>query len=265
MFLTNSMNTKPLFFLFLVLLLSSCGSGLKVIGSNKANGAFSAKDIIQIHKKASPNFTTLAARIQVSYEDEKKAQSITVSLRMEKDENIWIKASLLGITLSKVLITPNRVSYYETITNTYFDGDFALLSKWLGVEINFEKAQAILLGQSIFNLNASEYASMVVQNKYKLQPKQQPQNFIHTLVLYPENFKVDSVTLSQPNDKRLLIIKYGEYQNLEGSFYPSEIVINSEEEGGNTKCELNYKKIDLNVSVSFPFTIPQGYEKIQFN
>ena len=103
----------------------------------------SSKDIIKTHDAAVPDFLTLAARMHVVYENEKKHQSITVSLRMEKDEKIWIKASLLGITMAKVLITPETVSYYETISNTYFDGDFRLLSDWLGTEIDFEKAQSI--------------------------------------------------------------------------------------------------------------------------
>lgn len=259
------MNAKPIFSLFLVILLGGCKTGLVVTGSNEANRNFSAKEIIQIHEKASPKFNTLASRIQVSYEDEKKSQSVTVSLRMEKDKTIWIKASLIGITLAKVLITPDRVSYYETISNTYFDGDFELLSNWLGTEIDFEKAQAILLGQSIFDLTVSRYKSSVIQNKYKLEPKGQPQNFIHSILLYPTNFKVASGTLSQPNNNRLLTINYDEYQTVEGFFFPSEIVINAKENEKYSTYELKYRKIDLNVSISFPFTIPQGYEEIQFD
>ena len=70
-------------------------------------------------------------------------------------------------------------------------------------------------------------------------------------------------TLSQPNDNRLLSVNYGEYQLLEGSYYPSEITINATEGDSKTKIEVNYRKIDLNVSVSFPFTIPNGYEEIE--
>ncbi|WP_034260134.1 DUF4292 domain-containing protein [Altibacter lentus] len=246
-----------------VYLLSSCGAGKGAGAGNNANAALSVKEIMAAHQMASPNFSTLAARLQVVYEDDSKLQSITVSLRMEKDKTIWIKASLLGITLSKVLITPDRVSYYETIGNTYFDGDFSLLSTWLGTEINFEKAQAILLGQSIFNVDTATYTSKVYQNKYQVAPKKQPLDFIHYLLLHPQNYKVASGSLSQPSEKRLLTIRYGEYQQIGNDFYPSDILINASEEDTNTKIELNYKDIDLNVSLSFPFTIPEGYEEIQ--
>jgi hypothetical protein len=257
------MKKCPIVASIIVLLFTACGTGRGVTGSHKANSNLSTKNIIATHQATSPDFKTLAARVQVVYEEEDKLQSITVSLRMEKDRTIWIKASLLGITLSKVLITPQRVSYYETISGTYFEGDFTLLSEWLGTEIDFEKAQAILLGQSIFSLDDFDYVSDVIQNKYKLQPLPQPLNFIHSIMLYPENFKIASETLSQPDDSRLLSVRYEAYQLLEGSFYPSEIEIDASEKDSKTKIRMSYKKIDLNVDLSFPFEIPDGYEEIR--
>lgn len=255
------MKIKALYFTLIVLVLTSCGGAKKITNIEEA----SAKQVIAAHNAAKPDFKTLAGRMKLVYETEDKLQSITVSLRMEKDKNIWIKASILGITISKVLITPTRVSYYETIGKTYFEGDFALLGEWLGTPINFQQTQNLLLGQSIFTLNPSDYNTEIFQNKFKLLPKQQPENFIHSLFLNPENFKIASETLSQPNDERLLSIRYGDYQELEGQFYPQSIMINTSEKGEATKIEINYRKIDLNANVSFPFDIPQGYEEIQLN
>lgn len=254
------MKLTPICVLLLVVL-ASCGGTKNIIDIENA----SAKEVITRHKQAAPDFNTLAARVQLAYETDEKMQRITVSLRMEKDKNIWIKASIIGITLAKVLITPERVSYYETIGKTYFEGDFTLLGDWIGTPINFEQAQHLLLGQSIFTLKPSKYTSEIFQNKFKIQPKQQPQNFIHSLFLNPENFKIASETLSQPNQERLLNIRYGDYQKLEGQFFPSSIWIDTSEKGEKTKIEINYKKVDLNVNVSFPFTIPQDYEEIQLN
>ena len=230
------MKIKQFFFLFPIVAFLSCGSGKTVTKDGVKLSA--VKDIVSSHYGAKPNFTTLASRVQVHYEDETKSQSITASLRMERDKVIWIKASILGITLAKVLITPDQVSYYESISNTYFEGDFALLSEILGTEINFQKAQDILLGQSIFSLNSGDYKVGLVQNKYKFLPKNQAQNFIYSILLNTDNFKVNSETLSQPKDQRLLTVKYGEYREVEGKFYPSEIKINATEKEPKKKIEL---------------------------
>ncbi len=251
--------------LMLILLLASCKSANIVSGSELANARLEAKEIIATHNDASPNFNTLAGRIKVQYEDEKKSQSITVSLRMQKDEKIWIKASLLGITLAKVMVTPESVQYYETLSNTYFDGDFSLLSEWLGTEVDFEKTQAILLGQTMFDLDKSSYTSEVVNNQYRLLPRRQLENFIHSLFLNPDNFKVASASVTQPWDDRELSVNYGPYQQIEGRYFPSEVLINTAEGEDRTKVEVTYRKIDLNVAISFPFSIPSGYEQIDLS
>jgi hypothetical protein len=250
--------------LFISLFITSCGGGKIAVGSETANKNLSPKNIIKSHDEAIPNFSTIAARIQVRYESIREVQSLTVSLRMEKDQKIWIKASLLGITLAKLYITPEAVSYYETISNTYFKGDYSLLSEWLGTEIDFEKAQKILLGQSIFDLN-NKYVSDVVANKYMLQPKMQTDNFIHFLLVNPDNFKIASESLSQPIDERIFTINYGAYQNLEGSYFPLDFRIIATQKEKKTQIAVNFKKIDYNVSIRFPFTIPKGYEEMQLN
>ncbi|MCF6306621.1 MAG: DUF4292 domain-containing protein [Flavobacteriaceae bacterium] len=254
------------FFLYVSALLFfiSCGGGKTVIGSEKANHSLSTKEIIKTHNSALPEFNTIAARMHVLYKNGDDMQSLTVSMRMEKDQKIWIKASLIGITLAKLYITPETVSYYETISNTYFDGDFSLLSNWLGTDIDFQKAQAILLGQSIFDLD-NKYKTEIIVNKYKLQPKAQSQNFIHSLLINPDNFKIASETLSQPMNNRMFTINYGPYQNLKGGFYPSKIKIIATQKEDITKIVVNFKKIDYNVSIRFPFNIPNGYKEIELD
>lgn len=246
-------------YLILILFFTSCG-GAKV--ASKAE-KLPVKEVLTLHKSAFPEFKTLAGRVQLAYETESKQQRITVSLRMEKDKAIWVKASILGITLAKVMITPENVRYYETFGKTYFEGDFSLLGEWIGTPINFQQAQDLLMGQSIFSLNPSDYSSEIFENKYKIQPKKQPRNFIHSLFLNPENYKVASETLSQPELDRHLNVRYGDYQMVQGQYFPVDISIISTEAQEQTKIDLVYKKIDLNVDISFPFEIPSGYQRIQ--
>lgn len=246
------------------LILTGC-KGTKSVAIDEVNSKISISTLIDSHKAALPNFKTLASRVQVMYDDGTKSQSITVNLRMEKDQVIWLKASLLGITLAKALITPEHVSYYETISNTFFEGDFRLLSDWLGTELNFEKAQSILLGQSIFSLDDSDYKVSVSGKRYKIQPRRQPQDFIHSLFLNPSSFKVESGSLSQPNEGRLFSINYGPYQQLEGGYYPTDIHIDATDGGDKTKISVSYKNIDINPSVGFPYDIPEGFEQIRIS
>ena len=260
---TNMKQTHIILLGFLSLLISACGGIKPVTGSSTADNSLTAKAIIASHSNAEPSFNTLAARMYVAYEDEKKSQGITISLRMQKDEKIWIKASLLGVTIAKALITKNSVQYYETISNTYFDGDFELLSNWLGTDINFEKAQAILLGQSVFNLSANNYTTAVIINKYRLQPKKPLGDFYFSVLLNPDTFKVSHESVSQPSEMRQLEVQYGQYQIVDGQLFPTTLEVNTEDEGKKTKIKMEYRKIDLNPAINFSFNTPNGYAPIE--
>lgn len=247
------------------LLLCSCGSARLINGSTAANPGFSIKDIIKTHNAADPVFTTLAAKVKVEYEDSKSSQNITVSLRMEKNKTIWIKASILGITLSKAMITPNRVQYYERLSNTFFDGDFALISDWLGTEIDFQKAQNILLGQSIFNLDDQPYQNKVEDNQYKLEPKKSMALFTHFLALNPNFFKIASQGIDQQSEGRKLRMYYPYYQEVSGQVLPKKVVIKASESDAITTLEIDFRSVDLNIPIRFPFTMPEGLREIQLD
>lgn len=254
------MRFKPLFVL-LLLILTACG-GAKV-DSPKAIEKLATKEVVSFHNAAFPEYETLAGRMRLAYETDGSGQRVSVTYRMKKDEIIWAKASILGITIAKVYITPTSVSYYETIGRTYFEGDFSLLSDWLGTPIDFQQTQNLLLGQSIFPLSPQNYTSELFKGTFKIEPKKQPQNFIHSLFLNPANFKIVSATVSQPDYNRFLNVQYKDYQNIEGRFFPTNISIVNTEETEQTKIEINYRKIDLNVNINFPFEIPSGYKQIK--
>ena len=47
-------------------------------------------------------------------------------------KSFGLTLKFFGIPMAKALITPTRVSYYEKINNTYFDGDYSILTKMIG-------------------------------------------------------------------------------------------------------------------------------------
>ncbi|MEX0997250.1 MAG: DUF4292 domain-containing protein [Flavobacteriaceae bacterium] len=254
---------KAATFIFLSTLLLSCGTAKKA--STAIDAGMSAKDLIDLHKKSEARFKTLASRIQVNYDDGESSQSVTVSLRMQKDETIWVSASILGITMAKLLITPEKVSYYETIDKTYFDGDFSLLSRWLGVDIDFEMAQNILLGNAVFDLNDKNYLVSVTDTHYKLTPKKQQELFQHIFLINTSNFRMASQQIAQPNEQRVLTVDYSSYQEAGNHIYPKEIRLNAIEQSKQTRIVLDYRNIDVNPVLTFPFNIPRGYQEINLD
>src|SRR5690606_19315488 len=110
---------------------------------------------------------------------------------------IWLSAQLLGIPLAKALITRDRVSYFEKIGGTYFDGDYSLISQWLGTPLDFDKLQNLLLGQTIYDLREDRYMLTESTRGYQLVPSNEAEAIKKMFLLDPQNFKATAQQLSQ--------------------------------------------------------------------
>jgi hypothetical protein len=209
-------------------------------------------------------FNTLAARMKVRYKDRKNSQSVTVSLRMDKGKTIWMSASILGISLAKAKVTPTSVSYYEKIGRTYFDGDFEFLSEYFGVNMDFEQLERLLVGETVYDLREGKYAIDQVDNQYQITPKKQLEILNLFFFLEPENFILKKQRVTQPKDNLSLNVDYREHQQLEGFTFPQNIYIEVLENADKTIIDLEYKSVERNVDLRFPFTIPSGYKEIKF-
>jgi len=254
---------KKAFYPICVLLFffSSCKSPR--VANSSVVKKLKADKIISNHYNQAFNFNTLNAKVKVKYDDGKKAFAPNVTIRMKKDEVIWISSKLLGITIAKVLITPTKVQYYEKLGSTFFEGDFEVLSNWLGMPLNFEKVQQLLLGQSLFDLQEDRYNSKIVEEKYQLKPKKKGLLFERLFLIHPNSFKMSIQQLSQPSEQRDVKIKYLQYQKIGNQDFPKEIYILAAQGAEKTNINLIYKMVDYNAKVGFPYKVPTGYQEVK--
>lgn len=242
----------------LTFFLLSCKS-TKVVSDGAPDERMTAKAIIRNHYREQSDFRTLSGRMHIDFSDGESSQSITVSLRMEKDKAIWISAPL-GVV--KAYITPTRVSFYNKLQNEYFDGDFSYLSQYLGTELDFQKVQNLLLGQALFDLREDKYRAEVQDGKYELKPETAQDLFKAFYRLDPGNFKITAQQLSQPLLKRLLEIRYSGYERKGQHVLPGDISITAIDTNQRNVIELAYRNVELDRPVNLPYEIPKGYEEI---
>ena len=247
--------------LLLILGLSvGCRSTKTLTSTAEIDKSMTAKQIIRENSKQEVRFKTLQAKVRVDYTEGNSSNGATVNLRIEKDKVIWMSAPL---GLARLMITQDSVRFYEKLNNQYFDGDFSLLTKILGTEIDFEKIQNILLGEAIFNLKDDTYIMVPNEESYVLQPKDQRALFELFFLINPGFFKLDSQQLFQPNEKRMLQIDYKKYQEVSKQIFPENIRIIAVENNKEIIIDLDLKAITLNGEVRFPFSIPSGYKEIE--
>lgn len=242
----------------LLVFVISCKSN-KVLTDGTINENLSTKAIIKTHYQNEINFKTLSGKMKIDYSNGEDSQGVAVSLRMEKDKAIWISAPF---SVVKAYITPDRVTFYNKLENNYFDGDFSYLSNLLGTELDFQKVQNLLLGQALLNLNEDKYDLEIADKNYQLKPRKAAALFKILFQIEPKNFKIATQQLSQPLKKRLLEIDYQNYQKINQYILPNSIFITAIDKDVKNTIAIEYRNIEFNSLLKFPYKIPKGYKEI---
>ena len=249
-----------LFFGFLV----SCSAKKAVIAETPANNKLSADKIIDNHYKNKLNFNTLYIKSSVNYRDPNQSQNVTAEIKIKKDEIILVSIRILGITMAKALITPEKVQYYEKLNSSYFDGNYSALSKLLGTDLDFQKVQNLLLGQAFDNLKTGKYNLSLENNKYKLESVSNTDS-IKTFYLSGNNYLINKEEISQPALERMLQVIYQDRKSAEEFYLPTGIAIEANQKSEKTTININYNSISFNEELSFPYSVPNSYERIFIN
>ena len=249
--------SKIVFCISLLMFLGSCKSK-RAVANGEVNRSLSTKKIIQKHYENSLDFETMSGKVKIDYQDGEQGQGVTVSLRMKKDSAIWISAPL---GMFKAYITPEQVSFYNRLENEYFEGDFTYLTELLGSEMDFEKVQNLLIGNTVLDLRENKYISYSEKDNYIIKPKVQQELYKILFSLEPRYFKVKQQQLSQPEKNRFLSMEYN-YQNIDERIVPSTVAVEAISEESVRKIDLDFKNLEFGRKLNFPYKIPKGFKSI---
>lgn len=251
--------------LVMLLVFSSCKSSRNIVKNTIVTKKLSARKVSKKHIANSFDKKTIDAKLKVAYRNDKEKYNLTVKLRIDKDKLIWINVVYKGLILvARAKITPTSVSYYEKINKTYFKGNFELLKNILGTEVDFFQLQNMLLGQTIFDLKAQKYKSVVDQNSHLLSPVKQKSLFNILFWINPSHYKLDKQELRSVEKNQTLKVEYKSYTLIDGETFPKRIDIRAVGKQKLTTIKMDYKTVVFNKKISTPFRIPNGYKQVAF-
>jgi hypothetical protein len=248
----------------LVFLLLSCKTKKAFVADNSSNNVLTSENIIEKNYNDKMNFSTLYIKSNASYKDGKQSQNVTAEIKVKKDEKILISIRFLGITMAKALITPNEVKYYEKINGSYFEGNYAALSRWLGTDLDFQKVQNMLIGEAIDDLKGAKFETTIEDNLYKLSSSIDA-NTSKTFYFENNNFRIKKQAITQTAQGRMLQVSYPERKEASEAFLPLRIAIEAIQNSETTNININYNTISFNEDLSFPYSVPESYERIFIN
>jgi len=247
------------------LTLVSCKSKAAVISqTSNVSKPITSNKIIENHYNNKKDFSTLYIKSSAHYEDGKQSQNVTAEIKIKKDEMILISIRFLGITMAKALITPNEVKYYEKIGGKYLEGNYSTLSNWLGTDLDFQKVQNMIIGQALDNLNDEEYKATLEDNLYKLE-NDSDANTKKAYFFESGNFLINKEEITQTDKERMVKISYPNHSEYDKISLPTGLIIDAIQKNGKTNINIDYNTVTFNEELSFPYTVPEGFERIFIN
>lgn len=241
------------------LLVSACGVRKVETTPGMALLTLTPREIIKNHNATKASFKSLSGKLKIDFKSGKTSQGIPATVRIVKDEGIWISA-LFG--MAKAYITPEEVSFYSSINKIYYRGSFEELSQFLGTQIDYNALQNLLLGETIVPLKAQRSKWTIAENRYRFNPQQAEKLFKMWLDIEPDTYTLKHTLIAEPDSDGSIAIDYQSYQKIAGVSIPQTFTIEAHKGNIQSSVRVEYRNINLNKELKFPYTIPTGYKKI---
>lgn len=259
---------NKIFFLILCLaLVVGCKKDASIYDISEKNATHNktALKVLNEHSKNAQSFETCIIRSSSTYQQVGgKTQRFALDITIQKDQSILLDIRFLGFPVAKALINPDKVQYYDKINKVYFDGDFSILSQWLGAEVNFNRLQNIFLGQVLDSyIQTKDLKSSVDQGLHKLSSLEQS-SISSTYYFEDKNSLLKKEEIVEHENDRNIVISYDSYKKIGKYTTPNQINIQAQQEKV-INLDIRYDKVSFNEQINLHYKVPKGYTRITLN
>ena len=249
---------KKIILLLSIFSLSSCSFLYNTSkDNNESSRKFTPKKSIRIANNNFNSIDYIQAKAKVSFRDNNKIKSNTITMRISSDEKIWINASLGA---ARILIDNDSVKYYNKIEKNYFVSDINYINEKIGFESNFEILQNLLLGILIHKFDPSslyqktENSYIYKDDKFNLNSKV----IQSTVSISPFNSRVLKHSFKDQNN--FFEVSYDDYTIVDEQILPTKIRFST---NGLESLYIEIKSISSLEKINIPFRIPKNYKRIK--
>ena len=249
---------KKIILLLSIFSLSSCSLLYNTSKyNNESSRRFTPKKSIRIANNNLNSIEYIQAKAKVSFRDNNKIKSNTITMRISSDEKIWINASLGA---ARILIDNDSVKYYNKIEKNYFVSDINYINEKIGFESNFEILQNLLLGILIHKFDPSslykktENSYVYKDDKFNLNSKV----IQSTVSISPFNSRVLKHSFKDQNN--FFEVSYDDYTIVDEQILPTKIRFST---NGLESLYIEIKSISSLEKINIPFRIPKNYKRIK--
>jgi hypothetical protein len=232
------------------------------VKNTSADPLITGKELVNTLTRKRIDFNTFSAKIKVEYEDSKGKQPDVIAIvRMQKDSVIWISinATFLSIEAFRILITKDKVTILNKLKKQVEEHPFSFIEQIAKIPLDFKTLQDLIVGNPIY-LGDKVVSYKLTENRILLSTI--GKYFKNLLTLSANNNLIErsklddlDVSLNRTGD-----LTYGEYENKSGVFFSTKREITVAEKT-KVDIKLDFKQFDFNTALSYPFSIPNNFNK----
>ena len=223
-------------------------------------GADKKKEYLALLKGKDLDFNTLALKGKTSLDVDGDVNNVTMNIRIEKDKKIWVSVTgLAGIEGVRAVITPDSLLMRNNLQKTFVQKPFSYIYGFTNKQVNFGLLQAILSGNTIDEFMTEKSNLDQESGVWALSGNA---NDLAYKVLFNTLLKPAEVNLNDAKNGQALKVVYGDYTQINNALFPSNLKLNSMAGAKKINIAIEFNKIDTNVPLTFPFSIPKNFERV---
>lgn len=233
-----------------------------VMNPADSDSAKSVRATLQNIQQNRISFTTFSSKVKVEYRDDKNRNlEFNAFLRMKKDSAIWVSIiAALNIEAYRVIITPDSVTIMDKINRTVQHKPLSYLQAITQVPFDYATLEDLIIGNPVY-LDRTVVAYADQGEKISLSTL--GASFKHYVTVAKSDLsilfsKLDDVDVSR---SRTASLGYSAYMLFGIRNFSSSRNISLSEK---TKLDilLDFKQVDFDKSIAFPFSVPKNYRQI---
>lgn len=249
---------RYLIFSCLLLVFTSCKNTKRIAETEKPETLNKASAIgaFQDHLI---EFETFEGKAKIRFEDADKSLSVKATIRIKKDEKIWVSAGMLGFEGVRALITPDSVKVINRLEKTYYAEPIEYISELTSMPVDFNGLQNALIGNWLF---FDEGNAKYEEKEGVVELYSEKNNIVNILWLDNASLLLERQTVLDQINNRNMEISYHDYRDTKGNAfaYESNIHVTGQDEAW---IDMEYSDVELDNNPSFSFTVSDKYERIK--
>lgn len=206
-------------------------------------------------------FNTLALKAKANLDINGEANDVTMNIRIKDKQTIWVIVTAVGgiVEVARAMITPDSIKIIDKINGKYTKKPFSYIYGFTNKQINFNTLQDVLTGNAIRDFLTEKSDIKQENGLWTVGGSNEDLDY---KLIFNTLLKVAETGLNDSKNSQALKVNYSEYQKVDDSLFPGNMVINTLSGKKKIAINLMFIKIDRNVPVDFPFTVPKRFEVI---